>query len=276
MSYYHPKNILDGLRLALSFLTRIPAGPKTLESEAPWGWSAAFYPVCGYILGIIAALPIFILVMVPAWRLNILSPLLVTPVIYVALLEYMSRMLHFDGFCDCCDAFFSSAFDRERRLEIMKDPHIGSAALCGGALLLISKTLILYVLMTKSTIIDRNTMWLAVALAAVPVFSRTSMTALACFGKYPRNKGTAMHIVGKIPVLSLVLALIFTLPALCALALFIRPYPALLLTLMCPVLIFYWKSKADTKIGGVTGDVIGACGETIELAMLAGILLATA
>ena len=44
----------------------------------------------------------------------------------------LTRGLHLDGFMDCCDAFLGG-FSRERRLEILRDSHVGAFAVVGVA-----------------------------------------------------------------------------------------------------------------------------------------------
>ena len=56
----------------------------------------------------------------------------------VVFLVVMTRGLHLDGFMDSCDALFGG-HTRERRLEIMRDPHVGAFAVAGVVCLLIIK-----------------------------------------------------------------------------------------------------------------------------------------
>jgi adenosylcobinamide-GDP ribazoletransferase len=258
-----------GFILALSFLTRFPVKPKYLEDDFVWKWSVAFYPVCGYLLGFCAVAPIFLSVYFFRSLFNL--PLMIfSSFYYVAVLEWLTRMLHFDGFCDCCDAF-SAIADKEKRLTIMKDPHVGSSAVCGGGLLIMGKLFALCWLVNFN--FDKTSlpgmMQIVVYALAVPVFGRFAMLCLAAMGKYPRETGTGAKIVGKVPLFALLFALITLIPLL----VYLPAYSFALCFFFVAFTIFYWKIKAASKIGGVTGDVLGACCETAELAAVFAFLI---
>jgi adenosylcobinamide-GDP ribazoletransferase len=258
---------LHGLSLALSFLSRLSSVMKSDWSDSRiWSWSFVFYPAVGLLLGLIASLPLVVFFKLPAAE----SLMLLSTLFYVASLEWLTRFLHFDGLCDCCDAFSAMSLSKERRLEIMKDPHVGSSAVGAACLLLIGKTLIIYLLLNKALLLYDDAWKAMLALIAVPGLARLAMLCLAAVGRYPRESGTAMNVVGKVPLAALLLAAVSMLPVFWNIGLL----ASAIATLSCLLMVFYWKAKADAKIGGVTGDVLGACAETGELAAAAGFLLA--
>lgn len=258
---------LHGFFLALSFLSRIPVSCGFPEDQKVWRWSFAFHPFCGVILGSIAAAPTVIV-----WKfLPAAATLMFLSVFYyMAILEWITRFLHFDGFCDCCDSFTSMSATPERRLEIMKDPHAGPAAIGAAGILLIGKTMTLYLLIVKGFIIADDMPRTIAMLISIPAAARLSMLCLAAIGRYPRKDGCAARIVGKVPIGTLLLSVIPLIP----LVLAVKPLSAAIAFLLCAFSVFYWKIKADAKIGGVTGDVLGACCESSELAAAIGFLLA--
>ena len=86
---------------------------------------------------------------------------LTTPFFYVAILYWMNRMLHLDGFCDCCDAFSAMTASKEKRLEIMKDPRVGSSAAGAAILLIAGKIFMMFVIIWQYVYIgDFNFFWL--------------------------------------------------------------------------------------------------------------------
>ncbi len=256
-----------GLSLAFSFLSRLPAAKAIDWSDKRiWGWSFAFYPLCGIALGVLASAPVMIMWKLPAAE----SLMLLSVFYYIAFIEWATRFLHFDGFCDCCDAFSAMGASKERRLEIMKDPHVGSSAVGAAGLLLLGKSLTVYLLMVKGIVVLDNFPRTILMLIAIPAAARLSMLCLAAIGSYPRKSGTAAMIIGKVPIPALLLGTVFVLP----LPFLLGPRAAALPFLLCAFALLYWKIKADAKIGGVTGDVLGACSESCELAAAIGLLLA--
>jgi len=258
---------LMGLSLATGFLTRLPArGGVDWEDQRVWSWSFAFYPLCGMLLGLLAAAPVIIM-----WRYPSAESLILLSVFYyLAIIEWLTRFLHFDGFCDCCDSFSSMSASQERRLEIMKDPHVGSIAVGAACLLFMGKALTLYLLILRGIIIYGNFPRTILMLVAIPAAARLSMTVLAAIGKYPRESGTAMKVVGKVPFPALLFGALLMIPLVSHIGWLASALPFLL----CAFTVFYWKIKADAKIGGVTGDVLGACAESAELAAMIGFLIA--
>jgi len=262
------KSFFYGFLLAVSFLTRIPV--KTPHSDNPevWKRSTAFYPVCGYIISAIVVIPLFIALL--RFPKTAVSLIFIVPFVYIVVLEWMTRMLHFDGFCDCMDAFSAMSATPEKRLEIMKDPHVGSSAVGASFLLLIGKMIPLYLFV----FVSNNAFALILAMLAIPVLARLAMLFLTAFGKYPRKEGTALLIIGQVPVSALIIGSISALPVLYLVFKYISPYAMLASIIAMAFAFFYWKRKADKKVGGVTGDVLGACCESAELLVAFSLLIA--
>lgn len=255
-----------GLSLAFSFLSRLPAARRIdWDDQRIWSWSFAFYPLCGAALGLLASAPVAIMWKLPAAE----SLMLLSVFYYLAFMEWATRFLHFDGFCDCCDAFSAMPAGKERRLEIMKDPHVGSAAVGAAGLLLLGKALTIYLLLVKGIIALDNFPKTILMLIAIPAAARLATICLAAIGRYPRENGTAAKMIGKVPIPALLLGAATLLPLVALLG----PRCAALPFLLCAFTMLYWKIKADAKIGGVTGDVLGACVESCELAAAIGMLL---
>lgn len=118
---------MNGLRLAIGFLTVLPLAPG---GRARMGPARAYFPLVGLALGgILAGLDLV--------ARQTLPPLAVSALLVVALLV-LTRALHTEGFLDSCDGLFGG-YDRARRLEILRDSHVGAFAVIGGASLLLLK-----------------------------------------------------------------------------------------------------------------------------------------
>jgi len=258
-----------GLLLAISFLTRLPLKTKYWDEQRVWGWSMAWYPLCGYLIGALAVAPMIVVA-------NFLPPVSSLPLLflsslyYLAALEWLTRMLHFDGFCDCCDAFSSMASTPEKRREIMKDPHVGSTAVGCAVLLIVAKAFTLNLIIYNASLRFKSTLPIILLLILAPGLARFAMLCLASIGRYPREAGTGLRVVGRVPWYSLLIAACFLAP----LFLVFDWKGGAACFFFTAFVVFYWKIKADAKIGGVTGDVLGACLETAELAAITAILLA--
>ncbi len=118
---------MNGLRLAIGFLTVLPLAPG---GDARMGPARAYFPLVGLALGgILAGLDLV--------AREALPPLAVSALLVVALLA-LTRAIHTEGFLDSCDGLFGG-YDPARRLEILRDPHVGAFAVLGGASLLLLK-----------------------------------------------------------------------------------------------------------------------------------------
>ena len=128
---------MNGLRSALGFLTILPVAPRDAGGlAAARGW----FPAAGLLLGL--ALALLDLLMHSGYPLltdeyRQFPPLLSAAILVVAMVV-LTRALHLDGFMDCCDALLGG-FDRERRLAILRDSHVGAFAVVGVAALLLLK-----------------------------------------------------------------------------------------------------------------------------------------
>ena len=123
--------MLKDLRLAIGFLTVFPLAPG---GAAQMGPARAYFPLIGLVLGATLAGLDF------AAR-QALPPQVVGALLVAALLV-LTRAIHTEGFLDTCDGLFGG-YSREKRLEILRDTHVGAFAVVGGiALLLLKWTLL--------------------------------------------------------------------------------------------------------------------------------------
>ncbi|NOZ27704.1 MAG: adenosylcobinamide-GDP ribazoletransferase [Chloroflexi bacterium] len=125
---------MNDLLRALSLLTILPVRPNW-DERIPLGRSMAFYPLVGLgIGGLLAGLAALLARL--GWAAGPLTSLRAA----LLLIAWVTTTggLHLDGWGDACDALFSTV-DRERRLEILRDPRLGSFGATGIVLLLLTK-----------------------------------------------------------------------------------------------------------------------------------------
>jgi adenosylcobinamide-GDP ribazoletransferase len=236
--------------VALAFLTVLPIRFRTLPPAAVVAASRFWYPVVGLLLG--AALGGWTsLVSAGDW-----SPLLAA---FLVLLAWVlaTGALHLDGVCDSCDGLFGG-HTPEDRLRIMRDPHLGTFGLAGGVLLLTGKLVVLNELLQRWR--DQAPWLVGVAV----LIARCLALCMAGLARYARPEGTgralvtatrgwevglyaalaAVAVVGAVPDRELLRdAVLLLAPCLAVLG----------LTWLC-----------QRRLGGVTGDCLGAAIETAE------------
>lgn len=246
---------LRGVRAAFTFLTRIPVGGFPY-ADADWRWSAAHFPLVGAVVGAIMA---------ATWY--VAAPLGAGPAVVLALIASLvvTGGFHEDGLADTADAL-GGGYDRARVLAILKDSRIGSF---GG--LALAATLLL----RGALLVELGAM-APVALVASQAASRMPPIWLMALLPYATDDavaksrrinraGVAQAGVATMWALAIVAGLVGAgLPAMSAVG---------LLVIAAPVAALlgwrFWR-----RVGGVTGDFLGATQQVVEAAMLAAILAA--
>ncbi len=236
---------------AFHFLTTLPLpGGHRLRDE-DWGRATAWYPLVGLALGaILAGLD---------WLLRRLWPDGVAAALLLAAWVALSGALHLDGFVDCCDALFAPV-DRQRRLAILRDLHVGAFGLVGGVLLLLTKYAALTALPGGFRL---------PALLLAPTLGRWTMTAALLRYPYARKEGglgqKARTGVGKgQPIIATGTALSVT-----ALAAALGLGRTALIPPVVTIAVAWPTARwMQARLGGLTGDTYGALCELVEAAIL--------
>lgn len=243
------------MRSAFGFLTILPVAPRDGSGLAA---SRGWFPLVGLLLGaVLAAIDLLLHWGYPIFTDHYPSfPPLLSAAILTVTLVALTRALHLDGFMDCCDALLGG-FDRERRLAILRDSHVGAFAVAGVVSLLLIKVAALTALPPAGRI------W---TLLAFPCLSRWAvlLTLEAFPYARPQGIGTVFQPRGR-RRWQLAAGLLTALAAAVALT---GPAGLALLAAASAVAlgIGAWASKL---LGGVTGDVYGAVNEVAEAAALA-------
>ena len=243
--------LLRSFLAALTFLTLLPAGGSRMFTQREISVSRGFYPLVGLLIG---------LLLVALERgAGQLFPLPLTAAILLLALLVITRGLHFDGFMDVCDGLFGG-YTRERRLEIMRDPHVGSFAVAGGTALLILKYGALVSLVSFS---GAGKLWV---LLAFPMVSRWSMVILLQAFPYVREVGlgSPFHGEGGKPWIAAGFALLVTAGVTIVLG-GIGGVAILIGVSLLAALVGWTMTRI---LGGLTGDIYGATNEVVEVAVL--------
>jgi adenosylcobinamide-GDP ribazoletransferase len=240
---------MRNLRIAFGLLTILPIGLPEDWQPGDSGRAGIWYPLVGLVIGGLAWL---------AWRL--LTHYFPPPVVGVLTLLVwvaLSGGLHLDGLADCCDGLFASATP-ERRLEIMKDPHLGAF---GGIGLLLT-------LMLKAAALGSLTSTAGFGILLAATLGRWCILPAGLL-PLARPSGNVPHRgMGADFSSGLRRGAIFSsaiLPLGLAFLLGSQGWIAALVGLLAAALVL-WLAK--TRINGVTGDVFGALVEVTETAVL--------
>ncbi len=241
------------LLVALSFLTLLPVGvsqPTDTEISRSRGW----YPLVGLLYGLA------LLGLVLLWTLVLAVPLFMPGLaaLLVVALAVANRFLHLDGLMDFCDAMWGG-HTVDRRLEIMRDSHVGSFAVAGCISVLLLKFAALSWLLIVSTGLS--------GLLFFPIVSRWSMTLLLTVFPYGRQQGigSAFMSSGR-PWLATGFALV-TVVAVAWFLLGLVGVLVLVVVSAASLLLGWWTIRRLG--GGLTGDCYGATNEMMEaLALL--------
>ena len=114
------KNILESMIITFSMYSKIPM-PNIDWKKENMKYAMCFFPLVGLVIGIIMAAWMYLAKFLAIGSILFAGIATIIPVI-------ITGGIHIDGFCDTVDAR-SSHQSREKKLEILKDPHIGAFAL---------------------------------------------------------------------------------------------------------------------------------------------------
>ncbi len=240
--------------LALQFFTRLPI-PRWVGFREEWlGQTARFFPLIGWIVGAISAAVFW-----GAARVLPLMPALLLATIAAVML---TGALHEDGFADVCDGF-GGGMTRERILDIMRDSRIGVYGALGIVLLLGLRLSCLAALPAAGIV--------AALLAAHPL-SRALATGLIWRLDYARSEGKAAPIARRMSGAEVLFAAPCGLLPLAALAWanYLPWQAAIAGAGMALLSAFYLARLFVRRIGGYTGDCLGAVQQLSEAAFYLG------
>jgi len=228
-------------------LTVLPVAGAPPASQQELGRSMAYFPLIGLGLGLLLAAFNFVF--------GLLFPPAVGALLILLLLIYATGALHLDGVADTADGMYGLR-DRATRLRIMKDSRVGAMGVVALICLLLLKVLTL-------TAIPAARQW--PVLVALPVVGRWMMVALAVLAPYARSEGgTGGAFVEHAGRRELLIAT--TILAVVLLGLFGLWGLTLLAALSLAVLVIERSFRA--RLGGVTGDILGAVCEWSEALFL--------
>ena len=245
------KRAFNEFLTALMLLTRIPVGRWCLHSQEAVAASVAFFPLVGALVGVVAA--------------GVLGlGALAFPMKVAALLSMLASVLltggiHEDGLADSADGLLGGS-SPARRLEIMKDSRLGSF----GALALWFSLSAKWILLCE--LLEGGVFTACRATFAAHLLGRAASVGMLHLQPHVGNDpGRARPFCERLPQHRLTAALLP--PAAACLLLF--PLHAVPMLAGVTLLVFAAERFFARRIGGITGDCLGATVQITELAVLA-------
>ena len=223
----------------MQFLTRIPVpgvgdfSPVDLSRSAPW------FPVVGLIVGSLVALAMFAL----GHRSHVLAA-----VVGVVAWVWLTGAMHLDGLADLADALGASHRDPQRFLAVLADPHVGTFGI-------VSIVLVLMLKVAALALVPADASW------GVPLILAWARLGTLAWSRWlpPLKPGHGERFSwrlsnGWVAFWAVVLlgASVWVAPVLCA----------------APLVIGSWGVWLKVRLGGVTGDCLGAGVEVTEAVLV--------
>lgn len=242
---------MDSFLLALQFLTTLPLKIKGV-SEKKIASSMVYFPFVGLFLGLVLS-GIYALLCI----LN-LSALAANIILTVALI-IITGGLHLDGLSDTADAFLSGK-PKDEMLAIMRDSHVGVM----GALSLIGIILLKIGLLSSISAPLKT-----ISLLLMCILSRWSLVWAMFLFPYARQEGKAKIFTEGINLKIFILATVITLVC----AILTWRLRGLLILGIVAMGVYAINKFINHKLGGITGDTLGATSEIVEVITLFSICL---
>ncbi|PHM25166.1 adenosylcobinamide-GDP ribazoletransferase [Xenorhabdus budapestensis] len=242
----------------LQFMTRLPVPAKWAQGIdfRQLGRGVPVFPLIGLIVGVIASC-IALAISQSGGGVYIGA------IGYALALALLTGGLHLDGLADTCDGIFSSR-QRERMLEIMQDSRLGTY----GGLALIFCILIKILVVVE--LAYHPPLKLLALLSCAPVVGRTVVVLLMFEQRYAReNEGMGSSYIGRITPRGTILVLLTG----TVLVMILGDWQGLSAMMVTMIAIFLLSLYFNYRLGGQTGDTMGAAIEIGEVVFLLTLIL---
>lgn len=245
------KTQLKRFLLTLGFMTRIPVNVNLGEvKDEDMHKGFLYYPVVGLIIGLVDVLVYFLVTLVLPDTFGIIFALLAN--------FCVTGAFHLDGLSDTADGIYS-ARTRERMLEIMKDSRIGT----NGAIAMCFDIMLKFVGLSYC-----DMKWLMILM--MPVAGKMVQGAIVYKAVYPRENGIGIYVgtVDKGTVIgTVILGLLF-------MGVAFSCWGVVMFAVLY-LFAYLFRIYITGKIGGITGDVMGAGSELSEVLLILLVLIIT-
>ena len=255
--------LLYSLAIAISMYSRIPV-PTVDWNEKNMKYAMCFFPVVGVITGLLQAGAGYLILEYTSFgKLFFAAVMTLIPVL-------VTGGIHLDGYADTIDSL-SSYGDREKKLQIRKDPHTGAFAVIGLCVYFVA-VLALW---------SEAELWMLPMAACIYPFSRSLSGISVVSFQAAKNSGLLRTFQDGAQKMRVRIVLIICALACAGAVLYLgwsgksgsAAAPVLVIAAALLVFVYYYRMSRK-QFGGTTGDLAGYFLQVCELAMLAAIVLA--
>lgn len=239
---------VEDIWAAFGLLTRLPLPHREWDEARPAAQAVWAYPFVGVVVALTTGAIAHVLAALGLPAGVVAAAALLT-------LSLLTGAMHEDGLADCADGLWGG-FDRKRRLEIMKDSHIGAY----GVIALIAGFALRW--SALSALIAAGMIWTPLIVAAA--MSRAGVVAVMATMPHARDTGLS-HLTGRPNTTATGTALV----AGVVIALIFLGFAAFWVLLAGAAATLACRQIAQAKIGGQTGDILGATQQVCEIVLLA-------
>ncbi len=241
------REFLSALRNGFGFLTTIPVG-ISIEGIKKLMKQIYLFPVIGAVLGIILAAIGLVS--------SVVFPPILTSLIVIISIYYLTGFNHIDGLADFGDGIASHG-TREEKIKAMRDTAVGT----GGLIFCI--TAILGIFASLISIQEINVLLLPYSLIIAETSAKQSMVTVAAFGRR-LHEGFGAMTVDNTKKSDFIIGMFFT-GIVSYYFLGVFGVEAFIASQLAGLLVLH---TANRHFGGVSGDVVGASNEVGRLAAL--------
>lgn len=233
------------LLLSLVYFTRIPIGNWVAHDELESRKIIRFLPLIGILVGLVGALVLYLFQLVSNFEIAIILSMVSTIL--------FTGAFHEDGLADTCDGF-GGGWNKEQVLTIMKDSRIGTYGTIGLVMILLMKFQLLSSLTPGK---------IYVSLIAAHALSRITPVLIVNTSFYASlpEQSKSRNVVYQIKWQDLLVASIFG-----VLPFYFLTWEAFIISiLLVGIVVFLTRWYSLKRIGGYTGDVLGASQQISEI-----------
>lgn len=250
-------SVIKSLCSAFLMYSRIPM-PQVEWKEENRRYALCFFPLIGAVIGILTVLWFKLCGILSAGKIFFAAGCTVIPVA-------VTGGIHIDGFCDVSDALASCA-DREKSLEIMKDPHIGSFAVI---------KLCIYFLLQTALFSEINDISVLIICACGYMQSRGWSGLAAVTFPNARGSGSLQNFTEPAQKQITVICEILYIIVSAAGMIFADTFIGISAFLCASAVFIYYAISSKKRFGGITGDTEGYFLQLCEMGILTGAVISS-